>query len=78
MTPCGRDSIFVNIVTAGKLKKISVEISLGLCQVGVAMEIQVLLGPNGASPAGGGGRPIASVRHCPQSLSTLQSFSFSS
>ena len=37
----------------------------------------VLLCPNGASPAGSGGRPIAGVRHCPQSLSTLQSFSFS-
>ena len=40
-------------------KKSSVEIYLGLCQVGIATEIWVLLSPNGASPAGGGGRPIA-------------------
>ena len=37
-----------------------VEITLGSCQADVAMEIRVLLSPNGAPPAGGGGRPVAS------------------
>ena len=36
-----------------------VEITLGLCQAGVAMEIQVLLSPDGAPPAGGGDRSVA-------------------
>ena len=36
-----------------------VEITLGLCQAGVAMEIRVLLSPDGAPPAGGGGRSVA-------------------
>ena len=37
-----------------------VEITLGSCQAGVAMEIRVLLSPDVAPPAGGVGRLVAS------------------